>query len=130
MQNHPNVWGKLPGNARYGAYGPDHSWHEADWWHQNNPNWMYQNHPEWAQNHPDWQAATATSTRITNGTIAAGGTIITPIGSISIIPIGTSIRTSIRSQPKSTSTRWKSSTSKHHGYTRQSWTGRTTISPD
>ena len=55
MQNHPNVWGKLPGSARYGAYGPDHNWHDADWWHQNNPNWMYSNHPEWAQNHPDWK---------------------------------------------------------------------------
>jgi hypothetical protein len=55
MQNHPNVWGKLPGSARYGAYGPDHNWHEVDWWHQNNPNWMYSNHPEWAQNHPDWR---------------------------------------------------------------------------
>jgi hypothetical protein len=55
MQNHPNIWGKLPDNGRWGAYGPDHDWHEADWWHQHDPGWMYSNHPEWAQNHPDWR---------------------------------------------------------------------------
>jgi hypothetical protein len=54
MQNHPNVWGKMAGSNRWGAYGPDRNWHESDWWHQNNPGWMYQNHPEWARNHPDW----------------------------------------------------------------------------
>jgi hypothetical protein len=56
LQNHPTVWGKLPSNGRYGAYGPDHRWHEADWWHQNDPGWMYKNHPEWAENHADWRA--------------------------------------------------------------------------
>jgi hypothetical protein len=55
MQDHPNVWGKMPGSGRWGAYGPDHNWHESDWWHQNDPGWMYKNHPEWAQNHPDWK---------------------------------------------------------------------------
>ncbi len=55
MQEHPNVWGKLPNNARWGAYGPDHDWHESDWWHQHDPDWMYKNHPEWAENHPDWR---------------------------------------------------------------------------
>jgi len=55
MQNHPNVWGKLPGADRWGAYGPDHSWHEADWWHEHDPDWMNKNHPEWAENHPDWR---------------------------------------------------------------------------
>jgi len=56
MQNHPNVWGKLSNSGRWGAYGPDHSWHEADWWHEHDPGWMYKNHPEWAENHPDWKA--------------------------------------------------------------------------
>ncbi|MGA7871983.1 MAG: hypothetical protein WCA22_13945 [Candidatus Binatus sp.] len=56
MQNHPNVWGKLAGSGRWGAYGPDHNWHEADWWHEHDPGWLYKNHPEWAENHPDWRA--------------------------------------------------------------------------
>ena len=50
MQNHPNVWGKLAGSGRWGAYGPDHNWHEADWWHEHDPGWLYKNHPEWAEN--------------------------------------------------------------------------------
>ena len=53
--------------------------------------------------------ATATSTTITNGTIATGGTTIIPTGSMSIIRIGTSTRTNIRSRPRSTSTPSKSS---------------------
>lgn len=56
MQNHPNVWEKLPGSGRWGAIGPDRYWHEADWWHQHDPGWMYSNHPEWAQDHADWRA--------------------------------------------------------------------------
>ena len=52
MQNHPDVWGKLPHSAGYGAYGPNHQWHEADWYHEHNPA-MYQNHPEWAREHPN-----------------------------------------------------------------------------
>ncbi len=55
MQQHPNVWGKMPNSGRWGAYGPDHSWHESDWWHDHDPGWMYKNHPEWAENHPDWK---------------------------------------------------------------------------
>ena len=56
MQNHPSVWGKMPNHDRWGAYGPDHNWHEADWWHQHDPGWMYKNHPEWAESHADWRA--------------------------------------------------------------------------
>jgi hypothetical protein len=55
MQNHPNVWGKLPESRRWGAYGPNNEWHEADWWHEHDPDWMYKNHPEWVENHPDWR---------------------------------------------------------------------------
>ena len=52
MQNHPDVWGKLPNSGRYGAYGPNHQWHEADSYHEHNSA-MDQNHPESAQEHPN-----------------------------------------------------------------------------
>jgi hypothetical protein len=55
MQDHPNIYGKLDRNGRWGAYGPDHEWHESDWWHQHDPDWMYHNHPEWAESHADWK---------------------------------------------------------------------------
>jgi hypothetical protein len=55
MQDHPDIWGKLRNNGHWGAYGPDHQWHEADWWHDHDRGWMYENHPEWAENHPDWR---------------------------------------------------------------------------
>jgi hypothetical protein len=57
MQNHPNVWGKLKGSNRWGAYDEHHDWHEADWWHEHNPGWMNKNHPEWAHEHPEWANA-------------------------------------------------------------------------
>lgn len=56
MQDHPNIYGKLDRDGRWGAYGPDHQWHDTNWWHENNPQWMYEHHPEWASNHPDWGA--------------------------------------------------------------------------
>jgi hypothetical protein len=55
LQNHPNIWGKLPDHDRWGAYGPDHTWHEADWWHDHDRGWMWTHHPEWAENHADWR---------------------------------------------------------------------------
>ena len=55
MQDHPNIYGKLDRSGRWGAYGPDHAWHESDWWHEHDPNWMYHNHPEWAEQHSDWR---------------------------------------------------------------------------
>ena len=55
MQNHPQTWGKLPGHDRWGAYGPDNGWHEADWWHDHDRDWFYRHHPEWAENHPEWR---------------------------------------------------------------------------
>jgi hypothetical protein len=55
MQNHPNVWGKMEGSNRWGAYGPNNEWHEADWWHDHDRGWFYKNHPEWAENHPEWR---------------------------------------------------------------------------
>ena len=50
MQNNPQIWGKLANNGRWGAYGPDHQWHEADWWREHDPSWVSKNHPEWAHN--------------------------------------------------------------------------------
>lgn len=55
MQQHPNIYGKIDRSGRWGAFGPDHNWHEADWWHEHDPGWMYQNHPEWAEQHADWR---------------------------------------------------------------------------
>jgi hypothetical protein len=55
MQQHPEIYGKLHNSGRWGAYGPDHEWHESDWWHEHDPGWMYQNHPEWAEEHADWR---------------------------------------------------------------------------
>lgn len=55
MQGHQGIWGKLHGANRWGAYGPDHNWHESDWWHEHDPDWMHRNHPEWAENHPEWR---------------------------------------------------------------------------
>ena len=63
MQNHPQVWGKIPNSGRYGAYGPDNHWHDADWWHQNNPGWINQNHPEWTSTHPGWGGAPSQARR-------------------------------------------------------------------
>ena len=55
MQNHPNVWGKLPNYRRWGDYDERHEWHDADWWHENHPDWIASNHPDWMQDHPDWR---------------------------------------------------------------------------
>ena len=49
MQNNPQIWGKLANNGRWGAYGPDHQWHEADWWREHDPGWVSKNQPEWAR---------------------------------------------------------------------------------
>jgi hypothetical protein len=50
MQTHPGTWGKLPNATRWGGYGPDHSWHDRDWWNSHDPNWVRDHHPEWAAN--------------------------------------------------------------------------------
>ena len=54
MQDHPQIYGKLHNHGFWGEYGPDHEWHEADWWHEHDPGWMYEHHPEWAKDHHDW----------------------------------------------------------------------------
>ena len=108
MQQHPNTWGKIEGSNRYGAYGPDHGGTSLTGGIRTIPVGCTRTIPNGPRIILNGRDATATSTNITNGTIAAGGTIIIPIGSMRIIRIGTSIRTSIRSLPKSTSTKWKS----------------------
>ena len=55
MQDHPNIYGKLRDSGRWGAYGPDNEWHEADWWHEHDRVWMWEHHPEWAEQHSDWR---------------------------------------------------------------------------
>src|SRR4029077_16694219 len=54
MQDHPDAWSKLPNSKRYGIYGPNHQWQDADHNEQNPA--KYQNHPaspQNDQNHPD-----------------------------------------------------------------------------
>lgn len=38
-----------------GDYDSNHQWHDADWWHRNNPDWMYNHHPEWVRANPAWR---------------------------------------------------------------------------
>jgi len=52
MQDHPDAWSKLPNSKRYGIYGPNHQWQDADGHHEQNPA-KYQNHPDSAQEHPN-----------------------------------------------------------------------------
>ena len=37
-----------------GDYDNDNNWHDAYWWHQNNPDFFYANHPNWISWYPDW----------------------------------------------------------------------------
>jgi hypothetical protein len=68
MADHPNLRREVRSGAfesNYGSWDPEHrSWHDAYWWHQNNPSWVYANHPDWGHNygwygndyaaHPEW----------------------------------------------------------------------------
>ena len=73
LQKHPGDWHAMEANQGAvrgrGWWGPDYSWHDQNWWAQNNPNWVRENHPDWgdwderhewhdrdwwADNHPDW----------------------------------------------------------------------------
>jgi hypothetical protein len=40
-----------------GMWDRNGQWHNAQWWHENNPNWANQYHPEWGQQHPEWVAS-------------------------------------------------------------------------
>jgi hypothetical protein len=68
MADHPGVRRDVASGAfesNWGGWDPEHhSWHDAYWWHQNNPQWVYANHPDWGHNygwyqndygaHPEW----------------------------------------------------------------------------
>jgi hypothetical protein len=62
LANHPYVWQALnrqnwaqgPGNTQWGDYDNQHQWHDAYWWHHNNPNWFYDNHQNWASLDSRW----------------------------------------------------------------------------
>ena len=56
MQSHPGTWGKLPNANRWGGYGPDHNWHDRDWWNAHDPNWVREHHPDWSA-HEEHHAA-------------------------------------------------------------------------
>ena len=51
MNQHPYMRNEV----RWGDYDSNHQWHDADWWHRNNPDWMYDHHPEWANANPAWR---------------------------------------------------------------------------
>jgi hypothetical protein len=51
MNQHPYVRNQV----RWGDYDSNHQWHDADWWHRNNPDWMYDHHPEWVRDNPAWR---------------------------------------------------------------------------
>jgi hypothetical protein len=38
-----------------GDYDSNRQWHDADWWHRNNPDWTYDHHPEWVRANPAWR---------------------------------------------------------------------------
>ena len=57
LASHPNFANFLKAHPyvnrealqNYGAWGPNHQWHNRNWWMQNNPNWVQQNRPIWNQ---------------------------------------------------------------------------------
>ncbi len=62
QKQHPNVWtwfqdhpAALRQTSQAGAWERNGTWHNQNWWFQNNPNWVYQNHPEWIQGNPGWR---------------------------------------------------------------------------
>jgi hypothetical protein len=62
LANHPYEWQALngeywsngPAETQWGDYDNQRNWHNAYWWHQNNPNWLYDNHANWASLDSRW----------------------------------------------------------------------------
>ena len=52
LNQHPNMRNQA---FSMGAYDNNHQWHNADWWHHNDPDWMYDHHPEWVRDNPAWR---------------------------------------------------------------------------
>jgi hypothetical protein len=60
--SHPKAWTwfkrhprALEQMRRGGAFEPNGTWHNPNWWYQNNPNWVYQNHRNWIEQNPAWR---------------------------------------------------------------------------
>jgi len=53
LNANPGEWAQL---MSYGDYDNNNQWHDAYWWHQNNPDFFYSNHPQWANFNPLWLA--------------------------------------------------------------------------
>jgi len=52
FKHHPRAMAEA---SRRGAWEPNGTWHEPDWWYRNNPNWVYQNRQDWIQQNPQWR---------------------------------------------------------------------------
>lgn len=52
FRHHPKA---LEQTRAMGAWEPNGTWHEPDWWYRNNPNWVYQNRPDWIERNPSWR---------------------------------------------------------------------------
>ncbi len=46
------MWQQL---TSWGDYDEDNTWHDAYWWHDNNPDWFYAQHPAWVSLSPRWR---------------------------------------------------------------------------
>ena len=55
-QNHPE-WAAMDSSwlNEDGDYDNNNNWHNAYWWHQNNPDYFYANHPNWISWYPNWR---------------------------------------------------------------------------
>jgi hypothetical protein len=53
LNANPAMWAQL---MSYGDYDNSNVWHDAYWWHQNNPDFFYSNHPQWVSFNPLWLA--------------------------------------------------------------------------
>src|SRR5712671_2871684 len=38
---------QTPPPPAWGEYDQSHTWHDASWWWENQPEWVQANHPEW-----------------------------------------------------------------------------------
>src|SRR3984893_14327500 len=63
LENHPYEWQALngeywsegPAQTQWGDYDNQRNWHDAYWWHQNNPSWCYDTHANWASLDSRWR---------------------------------------------------------------------------
>jgi hypothetical protein len=63
LANHPNEWQQLngqnwsegPAETQWGDYDDQHQWHDAYWWHRNNPDRFYDVHQNWTSLDSRWR---------------------------------------------------------------------------